>query len=69
MTPFWLLPKRRVAGAHYLDLLGLELATDHGWIVTLTGDGRHTSRPSLASGGDSSTSYRMPGEAESPLGP
>ena len=43
------------ADAFYRDVLGLELAMDHGWIRTYTGDARMTVQVSVASEGGSGT--------------
>lgn len=43
------------ADAFYRDVLGLELAMDHGWIRTYTGDAKMTVQVSIASEGGSGT--------------
>ncbi|MEK8088644.1 VOC family protein [Thermithiobacillus plumbiphilus] len=43
------------ADAFYRGVLGLELAMDHGWIRTYTGDARMTVQISVASEGGSGT--------------
>jgi len=44
-----------LADSFYRDILGLELAMDHGWIRTYAGDARMTVQLSLASQGGSDT--------------
>ncbi|MEN4904404.1 VOC family protein [Luteimonas sp. TWI1416] len=43
------------AAAFYSDVLGLELAMDHGWIRTYTSDAKMTVQVSIASEGGSGT--------------
>lgn len=48
-------PNPALADSFYRDILGLELAMDHGWIRTYAGDARMTVQLSLASQGGSDT--------------
>lgn len=48
-------PDPALADSFYRDILGLELAMDHGWIRTYATDARMTVQLSLASEGGSGT--------------
>ncbi len=48
-------PDPKVAQAFYGDLLGLDLAMDHGWIVTFASDAQAAAQVSIASEGGSGT--------------
>ena len=48
-------PNPALADSFYRDILGLELAMDHGWIRTYAGDARMSVQLSLASQGGSDT--------------
>ncbi|MHA7777128.1 VOC family protein [Roseibium sp. M-1] len=45
----------RLAETFYCDVLGMNLAMDHGWIVTYAGDGHALAQISIASEGGSGT--------------